>query len=544
MLKPKVLSLALLAFLLAVIVPAAGSQDAVVWPTGGWPTSTPEAQGLSSAELAGYVSTWLQPQFNMDSLLVIRNGYLVAEAYTPLNGPENRHRLYSASKTITSALIGVLLQEGLLKSLDTPVLELFPDREVANVDARKQAMTVRDLLMMAGGLDINDMQAGQLEVPATSSLMEQSEDWVQFALDLPMAAEPGAQWYYSNPGVHILSGIISELTGKSALDYAAEKLFGPLGITDYYWPSSPTGVSIGYAELELTPRDMAKIGYLYLNDGQWDDQQIIPADYARASLGRQINTPFEPNTVYGYLWWRLNRENFSFALGHGGQVIMVLPDKDLVVVTTGGMTEDVRVPLNGYGMFFNTVALAAADEALPANPEAVAQLEAVIAGIQQPEAAAVPPLPALAARISGRPFYLFNPRLFVPGNFHSRFFDYEGLTHSLYTQTLALKFDSSAEALMTVGFTDNTTWAIPVGLDGVYRPSEGRLGKVGAKGEWVTDDLFRIYMKEVGKGWLHIFDINFVPGATPQAQGAFHLISFEYQSGEARGITGFMMPSQ
>ena len=520
MLKPKVLSLALLALLLLLIVPAASSQDAVVWPTDGWPTSTPEAQGLNSAELARYVSTWLQPQFNMDSLLVIRNGYLVAEAYTPLNGPENRHRTYSASKSVTGALIGVLLQEGLLQSLDTPVLSLFPEREVANVDARKETITVRHLLMMAGGLDINDMQAAQLGVPDTTSLMEQSADWVQFALDLPMAAEPGSQWYYSNPGVHILSGIITQLTGKSALDYAAEKLFTPLGITDYYWPSSPAGVSIGYAELELTPRDMAKIGYLYLNDGQWDGRQIIPADYARASLGRQINTPFgDPNTVYGYLWWRLDAQNFSFALGHGGQYIIVLPDKDLVVVTTGGMTEDLRVMLNGYGMFFNTVALAAAEAALPANPEAVAQLEAAIAGVQQPEAAAVPTLPPLAARISGRPFYLFNPRLFVPGDFAKRFFDYEGLTQSLYVQTLALKFDSSAEALMTVGFTDNTTWAIPVGLDGLYRPAEGRLGKVGAKGEWVADDLFHVYMKDVGKGWLHIFDINYVPGAAPEAQG-------------------------
>ncbi len=501
------------------------------WPTKEWLVSSPEKQGMNSEELANYFSTWSQEQFHLDSLLVIRNGYLVAEAYAPLNGTDIKHNLYSVTKTVTATLIGALIQDKLLDGVDTPVLKLFANRDVQNVDARKQALTVRDLLTMSSGLESNEMEAAQLDVPSTDALMEQSDDWVQFALDLPMSREAGTQWYYTNIGPMILSGIITELTGKSAADYAAEKLFAPLGITDYRWNKSSTGISIGASELYLTPRDMAKIGYLYLNHGTWDGKQIISADFATAAIGNQINTPWD-STNYGYLWWRIEPINFSLALGYGGQYIMVLPNSNMVVVMTAGMTEDLRVPLNGYPMFFATASLSASNEALPENPTAVDKLESVITAIANPAKTVVAALPDMANEVSGKNYVLFSPNLFFSSDFVKRSMNSNGLTDAMKVQTLAITFDDSAEAKLNLGFVDGEQWSLPVGLDGLYRVSDGRLGTVGVKGEWLTHDVFRMYLKEGGTAIEYRFDLNYIPSAV-------NIISFECTSGGAISVLGY-----
>jgi CubicO group peptidase (beta-lactamase class C family) len=534
MLKRTVVMLTIVVLMVQVVLiapPASGQADKL-WPTESWATSTPEAQGMRSGELANYFATWSQPHFNLDSMIVVRHGHIVAEAYGPLTQPEDIREMASCSKSITSALVGVMLQEGLLGSIDTPVLDLFPDRTIVNVDARKQALTVRDLLVMGSGVECNDMEVGDPAL-ATSNIMETTDDWLQYALDLPIAADPGTQWYYCNAAVHILSGIITELTGMSALDFAAEKLFAPLGITDYAGTSSPTGITLGYSDLKLAPRDMAKFGYLYLNDGQWDGQQIIPADYARASLGKQIATPW-PDTVYGYLWWRVDSINLSFALGYAGQYIMVMPDKDMVVVVTSSMTDNIRVGIQAYPMFFSTVMLPTADEALPDNPDGFNRLASVIQGIHEPAAQPVPAMPALAATISGRMYGLSATNLFMSSDQYRRFATYSGLVDSIGVNWFTLSFDDSAQAQLTLGFTDNEAWTLPVGLDGLYRVSEGRLGTVGAKGEWLGEATFRIYLMERDNLFVQRFDFNFMPGGVD-------IISYDYTSGGAIALQGVAM---
>ncbi len=521
---------AILAALLIVL--PAGAQD-VIWPTDGWQTSTPEAQGMMSGQLAAFFETWSQDYLNLDSLIVVRNGYIVAEAYTPLNNPDLKHNLYSVTKSFTGALIGVMLQDGLLEGLDTPVLELFPDRTVQNVDERKTALTVRDLLTMSPGLECNDMQAGFLE-RGTSDLMEEAADDLQFALDLPMAAAPGEVWNYCNTFTQILSGIITEKTGMTALDYASEKLFKPLGITDVAWAESQTGLSLGYSGLYLTPRDMAKFGYLYLKQGQWAGEQIIPADYAAASLSSQIKTPWDA-VPYGYLWWGFDPVQVSYALGYGGQYILLVPNSDLVVVLTGGVTEAVRPAINAFPMFFAAGALSVSDTALPENPKEVSHLEQVITNIGSPDPQPVPELPALAAQISRKSYMLTSPRLFISSKSDERFMNYKGLTAALDVQKLVFTFDDSDESLLTVNFVNGETWAIPLGLDGLYRESDGPFGPVGAKAVWLDDSTFRVYLKHVGETFLHRFDFNFKPGT-------LDIISFETASAGANAIMAWMMP--
>ncbi len=529
------LTISVLMLHVVLIAPSVNGQEDKVWPTEAWATSTPEAQGMSSDELAAYFGLWSQAHFNLDSMVVVRHGYIVAEAYGPLTQPDDIRPMFSCSKSVTSALIGVMLQQGILDSIDTPVLEFFPDKTIENIDARKQALTVRNLLTMSSGVECNDMESGPMNL-GTSDTMETTDDWLQFALDLPITTDPGTQWYYCNAPVLILSAIITEATGMSALDYAAEKLFRPLGITDYIWTSSPSGITLGYSDLKLTPRDMAKFGYLLLNDGQWDGQQIIPAEYAQASLGKQIDTPWSEagDTFYGYLWWRVDSINLSFALGYAGKYIMVLPDKDLVVVVTSSMTDTIRVGLQAYPMFFSTALLSTSNEALPDNPEAFNKLASIIQGIHEPAAQPVPAMPALAASISGQMYGMSAPSLFLTSNQVRRFAAYEGLADSLGVNWFTLSFDDSAQAVLTVGFTDNEAWSLPVGLDGLYRVSEGRLGTVAAKGEWLGEGTFRVYLMWTGDAFLQRFDFNFMPGG-------LDILSYDYTSGGAIALQGVAM---
>jgi CubicO group peptidase (beta-lactamase class C family) len=444
--------------------------------------------------------------------MIVRHGYIVAEAYASLITPETTHQSYSYAKSVTGALIGALLQDGLLENIDMPVVSLFPDDTIANLDERKEAITVRDLLTMAPGLEANDLEIMMtgLQAPATEDLMYVSEDWLQFALDQPMATGPGTQWNYNNMFTHILSGIITELTGMSASEYANEKLFAPLGIVDPPWGATANGITYGFSDLHVSPRDMAKIGYLYLNHGQWDGQQIIPSDYADASLVRQIRTPF-PDSSYGYQWWHFDSINASFALGHGGQYIMLFPDKDMLLIATGGLTEIFRFIMQAAPMAASAAALTTADEPLVENPDGAAQLEAALLAVHTETAQPVPPLPAMAQRISGVPQMLFAPNLLQINKFIERYEGYRGT--SLGVNAVKFDFDGSDQATLMLIFADQKTEVLPVGLDNVYRVSEGRQGTVGSKGAWITDTTFRLYLRVIGPSFLYRIDFNFMPGA-------------------------------
>jgi CubicO group peptidase (beta-lactamase class C family) len=478
------------------------AQEEAFFPTTEWRTSTPEEQGMNSAELAGLFANFSQAQHNFDSMLVLRNGYIVAEAYAPPFEQDMRHHLYSASKSVTSTLIGILLQQGYLENVDTPVLSLFPDHTVQNLDASKEAMTVRDLMLMAAGFQCDHFVPGWNR----TSDIQASEDWLQFALDIPMAATPGTEFHYCNPTTYLLSAIITELTGMSALDFAAENLFAPLGITDFAWASSPQGISLGYSDLKLTTRDMAKIGYLYLRGGVWEGQQILPADFVTAAISPQLETGW-PGASYGYQWWYIVPAATPMALGRGGQYIVLSPDKDLVVVFTGaGINETIRPYIQGYPIAFATAGLSVAESALPENADALGQLQDRIAQIENPVAVVAESMPDIAAQVSGQNFMLLSPAYVnTPGLLG----DETQLNFNM------VRFEFTTETLMNLTFTlvDGQEWVMPVGLDGRYAVSESPVGLVGARGEWHTANEFCLFMQYVGGGKMLRFDVTFMPGA-------------------------------
>lgn len=445
-------------------------ESATYWPTDGWRTSTPEQQGLDSEKLAEALDYIQEKDINIHSLLIIRNGYVVTDVYFYPFANGSVHDVASVTKSFTGTLIGIAISEGYISGVDQPVLEFFPNRTVANVDANKKAMTLEDLLTMRSGFEcVNEPYEVTLEQ------MGDSPDWIQFTLDMPMAEEPGTRFVYCSPNSHLLSGIISETTGMNELEYANKSLFEPLGISNVIWPSDPQGNNHGWGDLHLTPHDMAKFGYLYLNNGTWDGKQIVPAEWVAKSTQTQAISEDGKADGYGYQWW-IPIDDLPAryeARGRGTQLITVVPEKNLIVVTTGGGFD-----MDEIAPFL--VAALKSDQPLPENPVAYERLqEKIYAVAEPPEPEPVKPLPEMAKKIEGKTYVLdSNP---------------------LDLQTLALTFDEEkGEALLRVGLPENQTLEFLLGLDNVSRFSPGDYGLPAAgKGSWESDNVFVAYVDEV-----------------------------------------------
>lgn len=313
------------------------------WPTDGWRTSTPDEQGMDSELLTEMLAYIEENRLPIDSVTIVRHGYLVLDAYPRSHKSYWMHSLYSCTKSVTSALVGIALDQGQIQSVDQPVLSFFPQRTVANVDARKEAMKLEHLLTMTDGLDWVRKDIRLTSSGDTTPEMTQSGDWVQFTLDRPMAEEPGNRWNYNSGASHLLSAIIQETTGMTALEFAEEHLFDPLGISRAVWRSDPQGRNYGATYLRMTTHDMAKFGYLYLNHGLWDGKQIVSAAWVEASTTNHSPTP---GVYYGYQWWVMPWAGYYSAIGARGQYIVVLPELDMVVVFTSDLPpEDQHIPL-------------------------------------------------------------------------------------------------------------------------------------------------------------------------------------------------------
>jgi CubicO group peptidase (beta-lactamase class C family) len=297
-------------------------------PASAWRTSTPEEQGMDSQRLTQMLTTIQQQHLNLHSLLIIRNGYLVSETYFGVYQQDTRHELYSCTKSFVSTLIGIAIDKGYIDRTDHRIADFFPEHTFANLDEQKATMTLEDLLTMRSGLD---WQEGDRVYGA----MYRSRDWVQFVFDKPMAQPPGSRFNYCSGCSHILSAILQQTTGMNPGDFAEQYLFQPLGISNIQWDSDAAGLPIGGWGLQITPRDMAKLGHLYLQDGQWDGQQIISARWVENAT--QKHTETDGALGYGYQWWTYPSLAAYTALGRYGQTIFVIPEADLVIVTTAQM---------------------------------------------------------------------------------------------------------------------------------------------------------------------------------------------------------------
>ena len=285
---------------------------------------------------------------NVYSFLVIRNGALVFERYYQGHASTSLFDIRSATKSFISALIGIAVKEKHIPNLDQKILFYFPEYKVTNMDPRKAAITIRDLLMMKSGLAWDEEH--------DFAELYSSENWIQDIFNLPMREESGLVFYYNSGVSHILSELIRRATGMTTLKFAQQRLFSRLGIGHHSWESDPMGVTLGYAGLSLTARDLAKLGFLYISDGIWNEGQILSREYVHDSTTAWSSGGFPEEAEYGYHWWVLPAEMHSayFAAGYGGQYLWIVPDLDLIVVTTAepwlppSLTQDHRFLITDF----------------------------------------------------------------------------------------------------------------------------------------------------------------------------------------------------
>jgi CubicO group peptidase (beta-lactamase class C family) len=388
------------------------------------------------------------------SLLVIRHGHLVLEAYFHPYTGASLHGWASVTKSITSTLVGCAVDAGYIESVRQPLADFLPEYR-DTLPEGKRRITVEHLLTMSSGFDCG-YRSGELETLA----MEESPDFVASALSLPLVKEPGSEFSYCSPGMHLLSAVVTRASGMSALDFARQRLFDPLGIGQATWPADPQGINHGWSDLRMHPRDMAKIGYLYLHDGQWQDKPVVASGWVRRSTRQQIR-PRKGDSGYGYGWWIRSGDLSGLyeADGRGGQGVSVWPEKDLVVVMNGaGLERGVLAP-------YLRAALKS-DSPLPENAPAYAHLrERIAAAARPPRATPAAPPPALADAVSGRTYFL-EPNL-------------------LGIKTLGLNFTQRHAAGLDIRVR-SMHLVSPVGLDGIYRLASPGPGEptVAARGYW------------------------------------------------------------
>jgi CubicO group peptidase (beta-lactamase class C family) len=408
--------------------------------------------------------------------LIIRNGVVVLDAYFyPYTGREV-HDLASATESFTSAAIGIAIGQGRIKSVDEKVLSFLPI--APDADPRRRDLAIRHLLTMTSGFDC-DTEGGEKALAA----MRHSADWAAFALSIPMRAEPGSQYAYCSCNNHLLSSILTVATGKTLLEFAREDLFQPIGIREVIWPADPNGRTHGWGDLHLHPRDMARLGLLYLNQGRWADERIVPADWVRDSSRSSVTV--REGVGYGYSWWiNTARPPIFEAVGRGGQRIAVLPKENMVVVFTGGgANTDEIAPF-----LFRAIR---SEKAIPENPVGQERLARELIRASKPiREIANERTPKLARRISGVTYSL-SPN---PLDLRSLRFDFTGKTKAEVT----LRFDTA-------------TWSAPVGLDGkrLFAPSGPEGLSVATVGRWVSDGEFLLDLDTVANVNHFLFNVKF-----------------------------------
>ena len=490
------------------------------WPAQEWQIATPEEQGMDSAKLLEMVEFYEEERsenekISIDFITIVRNGYIVADIYlNPFFPKDTKHIIHSCTKSIMSALIGIAIEEGYIQGVDVLVLDILDDKNIENVDARMKTLTLKNLLTMQTGLHSQDSYLyrwkGLFRMQATA-------DWTEYILNLPIEAEPGTRFDYSNMASFLLSAIITKTTGNDTLSFARKHLFDPLEIKDIQWEKSPQGIDIGWARMWLKPHDMAKIGLLYLQKGKWANQQIIPTQWVEESITAHsfpkkyryvyneegkvdrmasgglwmftnLARPFADG--YGYQWW-LDESNMYSAVGNGGQYIMVVPKENLVVVFTSKLSgADSFLPAKMLDKYILPAIVA--NESITANVTAQNELSLLSEPPRQAvKPKPVPELPAIAQEVSEETYSLdSNPWKY--NNFKLIFDPEKDYAEFSYTAK------------------ENDVVNYEVGLDNVYRLTESNGDTYAAVGSWTTPDTFVIDYELVGYStrgkWIFTFD--------------------------------------
>lgn len=296
-----------------------------------WQTSTPEEQGMNSQLLAEAFQQGENRGF-VDCILVIRNGNIVAEKYYNGFRKEIAHNVKSVSKSFLSAVTGIALRDGHLENLNLKMLDFFTEYLYPTIDPRKFNITIRNLLMMRAGMDHERNNYSQIY---------NSSNWLKTTIEFPLLYDPGTTFSYNTFQTHLLSAIITKASGMNTKDFVEKNLLDKMNIELADWEKGPQGYYFGGNSMHFTPRDMARLGYLYMHNGSLNGDQIVPAEWVEESLTNYTNFTGSNwgdlhNVNYGYLWWlgEIKNHEVSLAIGYGGQFVINFPGLNLIVVST------------------------------------------------------------------------------------------------------------------------------------------------------------------------------------------------------------------
>jgi CubicO group peptidase (beta-lactamase class C family) len=373
-------NITIIGFLLFLSISCNQQNKESQFPVSSWATSTFEAEGLKRApfdDLQNGIENGVYGY--VDQLLLIKNGKLVFNHsftndyekisrgksgvlgcgfmtckdstvfgdynyYHPNWHPYYRrqqvHTLQSVTKSIASIMIGVAIKENVISSTDVKVLDFFEDYDLSMADESLKTATLENLLTMQLGMEWHELDR-PIDSTNTTGQLEESKDWIQFTLNQPMDTIPGTKWVYNSGSSQLMSGIIKKATGLHMDEYAEKYLFTPLGIENFHWKKTPGGYTDTEGGLFLEAQDLAKIGFLMLNNGIWDGQQIISSDWAKRSILKHVELDKEKG--YGYQWWREDEDQVEIwaCKGFGGQYLLVFPKfKTIAVVNSWNIFDE------------------------------------------------------------------------------------------------------------------------------------------------------------------------------------------------------------
>ncbi len=436
---------------------ACGSIHGASGGGGGLPRSSPEAEGVASGALVGFVQALDERVEGMHSVMVVRHGRVIAEGWWSPYTAERRHSLYSLSKSFTSTAVGMAVAEGRL-SVDDPVLGFFPDAAPAEPDGNLNSMRVSDLLRMSAGHHSEVSLNGETQ-------------WVRAFLAQPVVHKPGTFFLYNTPATYMLSAIVQKTTGVTVLEYLRPRLFEPLGIADPVWDQSPEGVTLGGYGLSVRTEDIAKLGQLYLQKGAWGGKQLLPAAWAEAATSRQTSNGSNPNSDwdqgYGYQFWRCRNGAYR-GDGAFGQYCIVMPEQDAVVAITSGVKNMQSV----LDIVWERLLPAMQAKRLKNNRPGQAALKSLLEGLRVPVQVGAVTSP-WASKVTGR-------RYVLPGNADRM-------------EAAGLDVNGEGDVTLVVraeGLESRLLCGRGVWKEG--RVSLGRLPEqaIAASGAWVAEDTF------------------------------------------------------
>src|SRR5690554_6396687 len=335
--------------------------------------STPESQGVDSAAISRLLDYFAEKELEIHSIMLLRNGKVIAEGWWDPYSADRPHMLFSLSKSFTSTAIGFAVQEGLL-TVDDKVCDFFPDQLPEKVGPNLAAMRVRHLLSMSTGHE-EDTTGRVTSAP--------DGDWVKAFLSLDVEREPGTYFVYNTAATYMLAAILHKLTGQTLIDYLTPRLFEPLGIEGATWETCPRGINTGGYGLNIKTADIAKFGQLYLQRGMWEGKQLLSPEWIEEATRKHIDNGDDPNNDSnqgcGYQFWRC-RHNVYRGDGAFGQFCIVASEKDLVVAITSG-ANDMQGVMNGI---WDIILPALSPAALPENEAEQKRLQARLAELALP----------------------------------------------------------------------------------------------------------------------------------------------------------------